>query len=188
MQHYQIAVVVGSLRKGSLNQQLATTMTHLAPSYFSFKQLQIGELPLYNQDDDANQTESVLHLRNVLAYLDVPTMGQPEGFIHAKDGLFDAQGNIGPGSKEFLQGWIDSFAAWVITKSVSSSRDSFTMRGNSLPPYGYVQPRDLPCSTYKLASTRSILCIATGPTRRRAFSNRVGVRARFDALDRLPTM
>ena len=53
------------------------------------------------------------HLRNVLGYLDVPTLGQPEGFIHAKDGLFDADGNVGEGSKKFLQGWVDAYAAWV---------------------------------------------------------------------------
>jgi chromate reductase, NAD(P)H dehydrogenase (quinone) len=53
------------------------------------------------------------HLRNVLAYLDVPTLGQPEGFIHAKDGLFDEAGNIGPASKQFLQGWMDQFVGWV---------------------------------------------------------------------------
>ena len=53
------------------------------------------------------------HLRNVLAYLDMPTMGQPEGFIHAKEGLFDADGNVGEGSKKFLQGWVDSYVAWV---------------------------------------------------------------------------
>src|SRR5690606_33755464 len=53
------------------------------------------------------------HLRNVLAYLDVPTLGQPEAFIHAKDGLFDAEGNIGSGSKAFLQGWMDAYVAWV---------------------------------------------------------------------------
>ncbi len=53
------------------------------------------------------------HLRNVLAYLDVPTLGQPEGFIHAKEGLFDADGNVGEGSKKFLQGWVDGYAAWV---------------------------------------------------------------------------
>lgn len=53
------------------------------------------------------------HLRNVLAYLDVPTLGQPEGFIHAKEGLFDADGNVGEGSKKFLQGWVDAYAAWV---------------------------------------------------------------------------
>src|SRR5690606_28821298 len=45
------------------------------------------------------------HLCNVLAYLDVPTLAQPEAFIHAKEGLFDDAGDIGAGSKEFLQNW-----------------------------------------------------------------------------------
>src|SRR5690606_24053905 len=36
------------------------------------------------------------HLRGVLAYLDVPTLGQPEAFIQAKEGLFDDAGGIGP--------------------------------------------------------------------------------------------
>src|SRR5690606_19610496 len=42
------------------------------------------------------------HLRNVLAYLDVPTLGQPEAFIQMKDGLFEADGSIGPASRDFL--------------------------------------------------------------------------------------
>ncbi len=37
------------------------------------------------------------HLRNTLAYLDVPTLGQPEAFLTAKEGLFDASG-ISPGA------------------------------------------------------------------------------------------
>ncbi|CAN7372988.1 NADPH-dependent FMN reductase [Acidovorax sp. Leaf78] len=53
------------------------------------------------------------HLRNVLAYLDMPTLGQPEGFIHAKEGLFDADGNVGEASRKFLQGWVDKYVAWV---------------------------------------------------------------------------
>jgi chromate reductase, NAD(P)H dehydrogenase (quinone) len=53
------------------------------------------------------------HLRNVLAYLDVPTLGQPEAFIHAKEGTFDADGNIGEGSRKFVQGWVDRYVAWV---------------------------------------------------------------------------
>jgi len=53
------------------------------------------------------------HLRNVLAYLDMPTLGQPEAFIQAKDGLFDADGNVGEGSRQFLQGWVDRYLAWV---------------------------------------------------------------------------
>ncbi len=53
------------------------------------------------------------HLHNVLNYLDVPTLAQPEAFIHVKDGLFDAAGNIGPDSQKFLQGWMDRYVAWV---------------------------------------------------------------------------
>ena len=53
------------------------------------------------------------HLRNILAYLNVPTLGQPEAFIQAKDGLFDEAGNIGEGSQKFLQGWMDQYVAWV---------------------------------------------------------------------------
>jgi len=53
------------------------------------------------------------HLRNVLAYLDMPTMGQPEAFIQVKDGLFDDNGDIGAGSREFLQNWVNAFTAFV---------------------------------------------------------------------------
>jgi len=178
MAQFQIGVVVGSLRRDSFNRKLADGLVRLGPADFSFKHLQIDDLPFYNQDDDANQAPSVKrlkseiaacqgilfvtpeynrsmpgvlknaidnasrpyghsawagkpagvigasvgpigtamaqqHLRNVLAYLDVPTLGQPEAFIHAKEGLFDEAGNIGPASKQFLQGWMDKYVAWV---------------------------------------------------------------------------
>jgi chromate reductase, NAD(P)H dehydrogenase (quinone) len=45
--------------------------------------------------------------------LDVPTMGQPEAFIHAKDDLFGPDGSIGVGSQKFLQDWMDHYVAWV---------------------------------------------------------------------------
>ena len=54
------------------------------------------------------------HLRNVLAYLDVPTLGQPEVFIQNKEGLFDEAGKIGnEGTQKFLQGFVDRYVAWV---------------------------------------------------------------------------
>ena len=53
------------------------------------------------------------HLRNVLAYLDMPTMGQPEGFIRWHDDLIDAEGNVGQASHDFLKGYMDKFLAWV---------------------------------------------------------------------------
>jgi chromate reductase len=53
------------------------------------------------------------HLRNTLAYLDIPTLGQPEAFIQAKEGLFESDGSIGDASRQFLQGWTDRYIAWV---------------------------------------------------------------------------
>ncbi len=178
MSVYRIAVVVGSLRKDSFNRALAKAMTKLAPADLTFQFVEIGDLPLYNQDDDGNPAESVKrlkneiksaqgvlfvspeynrsipgvlknaldqasrpygqsawsgkpagilgvspgaigtalgqqHLRNVLAYLDMPTLGQPEAFTQMKEGLIDESGNIGEGRRAFLQTWMDSFVDWV---------------------------------------------------------------------------
>ena len=178
MSKTKIAVIVGSIRRDSLNRKLAMALSRLAPEDFSFDVVEIGDLPNYNQDDDASPSAEVKrlkseiaaatgllfvtpeynrsipgvlknaidhgsrpygqsvwagkpagvigispgaigtalaqqHLRNILAYLDVPALGQPEAFIQAKDGLFDADGNIGEASRKFLQGWMDRYAAWV---------------------------------------------------------------------------
>lgn len=177
--NYPIAVLVGSLRRESYNRRFASALVKLAPSDFSFKQLEIGDLPLYNQDDESNPAPQVTrlkreiseaagvlfvtpeynrsvpgilknaidhasrpygqsawagkpagvigvsigaigtamaqqHLRNTLAYLDMPTLGQPEAFIQMKDGLVDDAGNIGSASRQFLQDWMDRYVAWVI--------------------------------------------------------------------------
>lgn len=54
------------------------------------------------------------HLRNILAYLDMPTLGQPEVFIHVKDGLFGADGAIAnEETRAFLQQWMDAYVGWV---------------------------------------------------------------------------
>lgn len=54
------------------------------------------------------------HLRNVLAYLDVPLLAQPEVFIHFKDELIADDGSIANDStRKFLQGFVDKYAAWV---------------------------------------------------------------------------
>lgn len=63
MKQYRIAVVVGSLRKESFNRMLATAIAKLAPPDFSFQQVRIGDLPLYNQDDDAGPADSVKRLK-----------------------------------------------------------------------------------------------------------------------------
>jgi len=54
------------------------------------------------------------HLRCILAYLDMPTLGQPEVFIHAKEGMFDEEDNImNSTTKQFLQKWMDQYVTWI---------------------------------------------------------------------------
>ncbi len=172
-------MIVGSLRRDSVNRRLATAIERLAPAEFSFHDIRIDDLPLYNQDMDPTPVESVVrlkselsasqgflfvtpeynrsipgvlknaidlasrpygksawsgkpagilsasigamggamaqqHLRNVMAFLDVPTMGQPEAFLQIKDGFFDSEGNLANAdTKKFLQAWMDKYVAWV---------------------------------------------------------------------------
>ncbi|MBS0341910.1 MAG: NAD(P)H-dependent oxidoreductase [Proteobacteria bacterium] len=179
MSQLKIAVVIGSIRKDSLNRKLALALANLAPAGVSFEHVRIDDLPLYNQDQDANQAESVRrlkseiaaadgvlfvtpeynrsipgvlknaidnasrpyghsawagkpagvigisvgalgtsmaqqHLRNILAYLDVPTLGQPEAFVQNKEGLLDDKGHVGiESTREFLKGWVEKYVAWV---------------------------------------------------------------------------
>jgi len=178
MSQIKIAVVVGSLRKDSLNRKLALALARLAPGDVTFEHVRIDDLPLYNQDQDGNQPEPVRrlkaeiaaaqgvlfvtpeynrsipgvlknaldcasrpygqsawagkpagvigisggaigtalaqqHLRNVLAYLDMPTLGQPEAFVQNKEGLFDDKGHVSEASREFLKGWVEKYVAWV---------------------------------------------------------------------------
>lgn len=48
-----IAVIVGSLRKESLNRKIARTLLELAPPPLKLEIIEIGALPLYNQDFDS---------------------------------------------------------------------------------------------------------------------------------------
>ncbi len=52
----KIAVFVGSLRKGSYNRMTAKALAALAPAALQFEIVEIGQLPLYNQDGDDNGT------------------------------------------------------------------------------------------------------------------------------------
>ena len=64
MTQYKIAVVIGSLRKDSFNRKMADAIEKLAPAEFSFHKVRIDDLPLYNQDDDTHQAESVIRMKD----------------------------------------------------------------------------------------------------------------------------
>lgn len=181
MNTIKVAVLVGSLRKESINRKLAKAVERLAPEELKFEHVEIGNLPLYNQDFDGDYppecvrlkqqieaadallfvtpeynrsvpgvlknaidiasrpwgtnsfagkpggligasigaTGSALaqqHLRNVLAYLDVHVLGQPEVFVKFTDDLIDAEGTISnEATKKFLQGFVDRYVRWLHT-------------------------------------------------------------------------
>lgn len=50
----KIAVFVGSLQEGSLNKKLASNLEKMAPAGMEFEYVDIGSLPLYNQDLEGN--------------------------------------------------------------------------------------------------------------------------------------
>lgn len=50
MSRLTIALLVGSLRKGSFNRQMAEAFAKLAPENLTCRIVEIGDLPFYNQD------------------------------------------------------------------------------------------------------------------------------------------
>lgn len=174
-----VAVLVGSLRKESINLKLARAVERLASAELKFNYVKIDDLPLYTQEFDAayppvcqrlkeaiQAADALLfvtpeynrsipgvlknaidiasrpwgtnsfakkpgavigasigaagsamaqqHLRNVLAYLDVPTLAQPEVFFRYKDGMIDSEGGItNADTQKLLQGFVDQYVAWV---------------------------------------------------------------------------
>ena len=54
------------------------------------------------------------HLRQSLVFLNVPAMAQPEAYLGGADKLFDAAGKLtNDGTRKFLQGFMQAYAAWV---------------------------------------------------------------------------
>jgi chromate reductase len=174
----KIAVVVGSLRKESFTRKVAKTLMLLAPPTLDMEIVEIGQLSLYNQDEDANpppayvefrnkikEFDGVLfctpeynrslpaalknaidvgsrpygqsawngkpcavisvspgalaafganhHLRQSLAFLNMPAMQQPEAYIGNIGGQFDGDKLTNDATKGFLQTFVDAYAAWV---------------------------------------------------------------------------
>ena len=54
------------------------------------------------------------HLRNILAYLDAPTLGQPEAFVQFTPDRFADDGTvIDASTRDFLDGWLVAFRTWI---------------------------------------------------------------------------
>ena len=183
--NYQIGVIVGSLRADSYNKQVANALMKIFPGEFSLRLIEIGELPLYNQDSDQQVPANVAsfkseiakcdgiifvtpeynrsipgvlknaidqgsrpwgdnswshkpagvlgvsignistaiaqqHLRNSLAFLDMPTLNQPECFLKWFDGMIEPDGRFSEKSLSFMQKWVDAYTQLISHHVVKS--------------------------------------------------------------------
>ena len=68
----KIGVIVGSLRKGSWNRKLALALMKLAPPSLQLEIVEIGQLPLYNQDpdDEGHPHQAWTDFRNKMSAMD----------------------------------------------------------------------------------------------------------------------
>ena len=80
MRKMNIGIFVGSLRKGSYNRSIANALIALAPASLAPHIVEIGNLPLYNQDmdDEGNPPEAYLQFRKEVAALDGVLFVTPE--------------------------------------------------------------------------------------------------------------
>lgn len=131
-----VAVLIGSLRAESLNRRLARALERHAPADWTFTHLDLGGLPLYNEDLQPSERTGVAalkeaiagtstgrigtavmqgHLRTSLAYLQALPMGQPELYLtfQPRD-LIDEHGVVTVSSTDaLLADAMSRFAAWV---------------------------------------------------------------------------
>lgn len=107
MKQYRVAVVVGSLREQSYNRQLAHALVSLFPAHIQCEFVSIGSLPLYNQDCDAQPPAEVL------AFLNMPTLNQPEMYLQWYDGMIGENGKFSEKTGAFVQKWADAYVRFL---------------------------------------------------------------------------
>jgi chromate reductase len=73
-----VAVFVGSLRKESLNRKLANALIAMAPSSLKLDIVEIGNLPLYNQDHETDPPPAVRDFKQRVAAADAVLFITPE--------------------------------------------------------------------------------------------------------------
>lgn len=78
MAKFKVAVIVGSLRKDSINLKLGKALAKLGQDNLEMQFLQIGDLPLFNQDLEANFPAQATRLKNEITAADAVLFITPE--------------------------------------------------------------------------------------------------------------
>ena len=78
MDRYKIAIIVGSLRTDSINRKVALSLCAMSHERLNCDIVPIGDLPLYNQESDANPPEEYVRFRKEIAAADGVLFVTPE--------------------------------------------------------------------------------------------------------------
>lgn len=95
-----VAVLIGSLRKDSINRKVAKALMELAPSSLKLAEVEIGNLPLFNQDREATPYPEWTAFRDRVRAADAVLFCTPEYNRSVPAGLKNA---IDVGSRPYGQ-------------------------------------------------------------------------------------
>ena len=114
---YKIAILVGSLRKDSLNRKVARSICAIRNDNLHCSMVEIGDLPLYSEDLDANPPEQWVRLRQQIAAADGVLFCSPE-YNRGIPGVL--KNAIDVGSRPYGQSVFDKKPAAIVTASPGS--------------------------------------------------------------------
>jgi chromate reductase len=114
---YKIAIIVGSLREGSINRKVARSICALRGDNLDCSMIEIGDLPLYNQDLDANPPEQWRRFREQVGSADGILFCSPE-YNRGIPGVL--KNAIDVGSRPYGQSVFDKKPGAIVTASPGS--------------------------------------------------------------------
>ena len=114
---YKIAIIVGSLRNDSINRKVARSICGLRGDNLDCSMIEIGDLPLYNQDLDGDPPEQWGRFRQQIAAADGVLFVSPE-YNRGIPGVL--KNAIDVGSRPYGQSVFDKKPAAIVTASPGS--------------------------------------------------------------------
>ena len=114
---YKIAIIVGSLRESSINRKVARSICALRDDNLDCSMIEIGDLPLYNQDLDASPPEQWVRFREQVAAADGVLFCSPE-YNRGVPGVL--KNAIDVGSRPYGKSVFDKKPAAIVTASPGS--------------------------------------------------------------------
>ena len=114
---HKVGVIVGSLRKDSFNRRLAKALVAAAPASIEARFIEIGDLPLFNQDLEATPPAPWVAFRDAVRGVDAVLFVTPEYNRSVPAALKNA---IDVGSRPYGQSVWNGKPAAVVSSSPSA--------------------------------------------------------------------